>query len=227
MKHRYLCLAVGLISNLIACATTQNPKYIAPEYREQTILDKTLVVAPLPADLLSPKEAKLLSRQLQTRNPRQTFLAMWIDNFPRVLQQKSTFSRVISDHYKEEPNLRPRTITLGKKSQITLSVPSNGDKILFNRTQADFVLVLPRIRVSSTRLYGESGQFTDLYLGYLAHWFIWDNNAGRLASCGIIDIFDPANTENQLFQTVKDIATAIIERGPFEKPPPEKTEGQG
>jgi hypothetical protein len=144
----------------------------------------------------------------------------------------SIFSSVDYDEVSSQPSTQQQTIKVNNMGDVAFSLPSEGAKIECKATTPDVVLFLDGITITSKLdISGSPGHYVgNMYMAgsfnsekdlvYEAKMILWDNNAKKVVSYGLVHVVDSnkfAVSKEDWLSLTEEFTGKILEGTPFKK----------
>jgi hypothetical protein len=247
-KYFFILLSFLLIG--ISCSINNlfKPNYqkqfVTKEYNGKAIRNASLIVkAPAPFQVFIDN-ADDVADDLGEGDEGVVYLQLLQTQIIKALKGQSTFSKITYKQALKSGEYKPRAFSFAKNSLMLINMPTDGEKILFDKDSADYVLLLDSIhycrdcgnlsdrivfRAERTIKWSDPNAPTMTFPGgmfekrnylYSLYFALWDNKAGRLVSYGIVEGEISTTfgmTKSKWESSIDEIVEQIIQKSPFSK----------
>ena len=206
--------------------------FVDPAYEGQHFTEGTLVIAPL----ASPPQignAEDVTDYLGPGDPRQAYADFLVPTLQKALEAATAVSSVEVLAYADAPRLEARSLELHKGRRMRVPLPEDGQRVRFEKGEADFVLFLDDVhtgrenQMSGPRMVFSGSGGPPMMVGGGAsrslvqalNYALWDNRAGKLICYGQKSAekgFNFGISERTWRRGVEKIADEIVHHTPLE-----------
>lgn len=227
-----------LITFLLLASCSSKDYFISSDYAGKKINDAVMLVANTNDIKIYQDNGSFSQGELDSL--KDNYLFLMNKNLKEDLKSSSSFARVAAFEFTKAPAMETASYNLDNGEEIKVDVPKN--KIAIETESKVFILFLQdgylhlkkketdtsdpakHYSVSETPAGGmnlKSSKFFDNQFVFNTKFVIYDNNTGKLVSCGYIstkqNFTQNKSVEEIITNTLGELANKIVNDSPFEK----------